>query len=93
MTIFRQNDLLHRQISKTFRVNDDLQQQHMTIFWQNDLLLRQISTIFIPNNVLQQQLMHILDEITIINDKQLPFLDKMTSYNVYCTTIFRQNDV
>ena len=48
---------------------------------------------FIPNDVLQQQLMHILDEITTINDKQLPFLDKMKSYNVYCTTIFRQKDV
>ena len=42
--------------------------------------------MFIPNDVLQQQLMHILDEITTINDKQLPF-------NVYCTIIFRQSDV
>ena len=37
--------------------------------------------------------MHILDEITTNNDKQLPILDKITSYNVYWTNIFRQNNV
>ena len=76
-----------------FWLNDDLQRKHTTIFTQNDLLQRQISTIFTPNYILQQQLMHISDDITTNNDKQLPFLDKITSYNVYFTTIFRRNDV
>ena len=35
-----------------------------------------IDYFFIPSDVLQQQLMHILNEITTINDKQLPLLYK-----------------